>query len=114
MSDMIATLEAEASAEIPFDAGDSEQVNEARKKAGRRKTKERDTLKTLMGYENGRELMYNSVKCLFEGNPVVPQDAFSTYYNLGQEFRARELFKEIVSICPEEFATMMNENRTSK
>lgn len=111
MADIIRQLEAIDNAEIPYDAGDKEQVNEARKKAGRKKVKERETLVTLMQYENGRELMYNSIKCVIDGNPVVPSDAFSTYYNLGQEHRAREIFKEIVKTCPKEFALMLDENK---
>lgn len=104
-------MEAEELDKKPFDASDPEAVNTARKKAGRKKAKERDTLKTLMEYPNGRELMFNSVKCILTGNPMVIGDPHSTYYNLGQEIRARHIFMEIVRTCPEEFALMIEENK---
>lgn len=114
MVDTIRQLEANELEEKPYDAGDEKSVSDARKKSGRKKAKERETLKTLMQYENGRELMFNSIRCLLDGNPVVPGDSLSTYYNLGQEHRAREIFKEIVRVAPKEFAVMIEENSDNK
>ena len=111
MADQIQTMEAEELDKKPFDASDPEAVNNARKKAGRKKAMERDTLKTLMEHENGRKLMFDSVKCILSGNPVIPNEPYATYFNLGQEYRARHIFKEIVRIAPEEFAVMIEENK---
>lgn len=112
--DVLAQLEAADLVEEPYDASDKEAVTDARKRSGRKKVKERETLQTLMQYENGRELMYNSVRCVLEGNPVIPNDPYATYYNLGQEHRAREIFKEIVKVSPKEFAMMIDENKEGK
>jgi hypothetical protein len=104
-------LEAEDLIAKTFDASDAKQVNNARKKAAKEKAEERETLEALMEYPNGRALMFNSVKCILIGSPLTPNDPYSTYFNLGQEHRARELFKEIVKIAPEEFTLMIEENK---
>lgn len=111
MGDPVQELEAEENIEQSFDASDPKAVNEARKKQGRSKKKERDILVALMSHKDGRTLMYNSVKCILEGNPVTAGDINATYYNLGQEHRARELFREIVRLTPPEFALMVEENK---
>lgn len=111
MSQSIQEMEALDGMREEFDASDPQAVNNARKKAARNKTDERNTLKTLMEYPNGRQLMFNSVKCILVGNPLVPGDPHSTYFNLGQEMRARDIFKEIVTVCPNEFALMIEENK---
>lgn len=109
MGDTIRELEAEELAEKPYDASDPEQVNAARKRSGRKVSKERDTLKALLEHENGREFLYASIKCIIDGDPVVPGDSLSTYFNLGQERRARHIFQESVRISPENFAKMIKE-----
>lgn len=114
MADKIQELEAAELPERPFDASDPKQVNEARKKSGRKKVKERETLLTLMQYENGRRFLYDSIKCILDGNPLVPGDPYSTYFNLGQEFRARGIFQEIVRVAPKEFSLMIEETQSEK
>lgn len=111
MTTTIQHLEASENIDKSFDASDKEQVNEARKKSGRKKVKERETLQALMMYENGRKLMFDSIKCILTGSPVVAQDTYSTFFNLGQEHRARHLFKEIVQVSPKEFVLMIEENK---
>lgn len=114
MADKIRSMEAEELPERPFDASSPTEVNEARKKAGRKKVKERETLQTLMQYENGRKFLYESIKCILEGNPLVAGDPYSTYFNLGQEYRARLIFQEIVKVAPQEFALMIEESEDVK
>lgn len=104
-------LEAEENLEKSYNANNPEEVHAARVAAGRKKKAERETLTELMKYPNGRELLYNSIYVFLYGNPVVPGDPNSTYYNLGQEQRARDLFKEIVAVAPEDFVKMMEENQ---
>lgn len=103
-------LEAEENLGQSFDANDPDQVNKKRVEAGRKKKAERETLAELMKYSNGRELLYNSIYPYLFGNPLVPGDPYSTYYNLGQEQRSRELFKEIIRVSPDDFTKMMEEN----
>lgn len=114
MVDRAAVLEAEENIEGAYDASDPEQVKTARKKERSKKRMERETLQTMMQYENGREFLYNSIKCILDGDPVVPGDPYSTYFNLGQEKRARDIFKEMVKVSPKEFALMIEENANNK
>lgn len=109
--DPITEEEARELAEKPFNASDEKDVNEARKRSGRKKKRQREILKVMMGNEDGRTLMFDFVRCVIEGDPMVPGDQYSTYYNLGQERKARALFREIVKICPEEFVKMMKEQK---
>ncbi len=48
MTDTVKELESKELAEVPYDAGDPKQVNEARKKAGRRK-------KLTLGYKMNQQ-----------------------------------------------------------
>lgn len=114
MADKVRELEAEETPERPFDASDPKQVNTARKKHARKKVEERETLRTLMQYENGRRFIYDSIKCILDGNPVIPGDPHSTYFNLGQEYRARGIFQEVVKVAPKEFALMIEEMKIEK
>lgn len=107
--DPIDDLEATENLGKTYDAADPKQVNDARTKAGRGKKKERQVIAALMQHEDGRKVLFDSVRCLLEGNPLVPGDPYSTYFNLGQEHRARELFKEILKVAPENFIVMMKE-----
>lgn len=110
MTKTVETLEAEDLAEKPYDASDPKQVNEARKKGGRKKKREREFLHTMMQHPDGRFLMYDMVRCVVEGNPMVPGDPHSTYFNLGQEYKARALFREIAKISPDQLVLMLQEN----
>lgn len=110
MANPIQTLQAQEEAEKPYDASDPKQVNEARKKAGRGKKKEREVVAALMQHPDGRKVLYDSTMLVLERNPVVPGDPYSTYYNLGQEQRAKDLFREIIKVAPKEFIIMMEEH----
>ncbi len=94
----------------PYDSSDPESVANARKKLGRDKKKERDIVAALMSHPDGRTLLFNSVKCIFTGQPYVFDNINATFFNLGQEFRARGLFQEIIKLSPKDFITMMEEH----
>lgn len=109
MADIIQQLEAAEAIEKPFDASDPKQVNEARKRAGRGKKKEREVVAALMQHPDGRKVLYDSTVLVLQGNPVVTGDPYSTYFNLGQEHRAKALFLEIIKVAPQDFIKMMDE-----
>ncbi len=113
MVDTVRQLEAEEVVEKAYDASDPKQVNEARKKEGRLKRTERELTQAMMSHVNGRFFLYNLVKCVVEGDPLSIGDPHATYYNLGQERKARELFKEMIKIDPEGFTEMLQENMPS-
>jgi len=70
LTDAIARFEAERMAEKPYDSSDEQQVNNARKAAALRESKDLETLRALMLHENGRSLVFDMVKCCFNGNPI--------------------------------------------
>lgn len=110
MADRVQQLEAAEVPEQPFDASDPEQVNEARKKSGRKKKEEREDYVSLMETEKGRSFLWKFCAAAVVGDPVVPGDSLSTYYNLGQERKARDLFKELLRVVPARVAEMVEEN----
>ncbi len=104
-------MEAEDNAAEPYDSSDPESVKAARKRSGRIKKKERDILAALMSHPDGRYLMFESIRCILTSStPAVIGDPTATYFNCGQEYRARHLFTEIVRIAPQHFVTMMEEH----
>ncbi len=109
-SSSILELEAQETIEPQYDANDPAQVNEARKKSGRKRAREREQLQKMMSTPDGRAYVFKSIECILVGNPMISGDPYSTYYNLGQEKKARDYFKEVVKICPTEFISMINEN----
>ena len=114
MVDRIATLEAEELAEKPYNAADPTQVAEARKTQGRKKVKDREDYLSLMEHENGRRFLWQFCAVAITGNPVVPGDLYSTYFNLGQESKARAIFTELIRLTPELATKMIQENIDKK
>jgi hypothetical protein len=110
MANKAQQLEAEDAIEKPYDASDKEQVSEARKKAGRKKKEEREDYISLMETERGRKFIWKFCAAAVIGDPVVPGDSLSTYFNLGQERKARELFRELLKVVPALVAKMVEEN----
>lgn len=107
--------EAELIAEKPYDAGDPEQVNQARKRAGRKKRDELDFMKHIMEMQQGRAWMYKLLEdCKCFGSPIVPGDPYFTYHNIGEQNIGKRLLIEINEAAPEEYVLMMREAKTDK
>ncbi len=110
MNQSIEEMEAIEIAEEPYNANDPKQVNEQRRKVGRNKKERRARLIERMKTAGGRLDVFGEIECILKGNPMVSGDPYSTYFNLGQEFIARRIFKEVVKVCPDEFILMMKEH----
>lgn len=110
MPDYIARFQAQREADKPYDSSDPVAVNNARKAAAHREASDLETLKELMRFENGRSLVFDMVKCCFNGNPMVFESAEATAFNLGQEATARRTFYKIIRVCPKEFCEMVDEH----
>lgn len=110
MADRLQELKAQALLETPYDASDPAMVAEAQKKAEDERDYERRSIFELMETQQGRKFMWGSVSCAFFGDPVVPGDSLSTYYNLGMESRARHLMRELLKISSHRFSLMVKEN----
>ncbi len=103
-------IEAEEALQVPYDANDQVSVNEARKKLGRKKKEEQKITVALMSHPDGRTLVFNSIKCILERLPMSFDNINMTYFNLGQEYRAMALFKDVIRLCPKEFVLMLEEH----
>jgi hypothetical protein len=111
MGDTIKELEAAELLETPFDAADPEAVNDARKKAGRRKTKRLEFVKAMMVLEEGRKWLWELMEsCHIHSNPLVPNDTHSTYFNLGEQNIGKRVLSDVQHF-PELYVKMCNENK---
>lgn len=112
MADSLQKLEAseeQKAQETPFNSSEPADVNEKRKKAGRKKKKDREVILALMQHPDGRQMIYDSTFLILHTNPVVAGDSLSTYYNLGMAKKARDLFVDVVKVAPDLFIKMMEE-----
>jgi hypothetical protein len=110
--DYPAIAEAEMVAEKPYDAGDAEQVNEARKKAGRKKREDLDVVHALMQHAKGRMWLYEWLEaCKIFSSPIVPNDTHFTYHNIGEQNIGKRLLQQITEAAPEQYMLMMQEAR---
>lgn len=111
MVDVPLTLEAELLTEKSFDASDKAQVNEARKRAGR-KTKEKfDFIKHMMDSPQGRKYFFDFMEsCAVFSNPLVPQDTHATYYHLGRQSVGKQILSEVQQF-PDLYVLMMQESK---
>lgn len=111
----IRELEALELAETPYDASDPEQVNEARKKSGRRKSKRLEVIKALMTHKDGREWVYE----LLERGHIyttsfTPMDPYATAFKEGERNQANGLLIDVLSAASDEYIVMLKEARESK
>lgn len=93
----------------PYNSSDEQSVNNARKAAVLRESNRLDTMKALMLHENGREVVFDMIKCAIVGNPARIESAEATFYNLGLEAKARQIFYDVIKAAPEEFVMMIQE-----
>lgn len=112
-SKTIAQIEAEDMAEEPYNAAEPEQVNEARKKAGRRKSKRLEVIALLMQHQDGRAWIYELLEdCQMFGNPIVQGDTHATYANIGAANFGKKIWQDIEQAAPDECSLMLKEART--
>lgn len=115
MADNIQKLEAEMEAERPFNAGDPIEVNKARKRASRKNSERLRVIQALMQHEDGRKWIYGLLeRCHIYGNPIVPNDPYLTYANLGEANVGKFIMSDVVAAAPEEYLQMCKEARESK
>lgn len=96
MTDIPREAEANALIEQTFDASDPLQVNNARKKAGRKKREDLDFIQGVMSLAQGRKWVYEFLKeCDVYGNPIVQGDTHATYFNLGKRNIGQLLLQDV-------------------
>lgn len=106
--------EALEGAEKPYDSSDPASVNDARKGAGRKKRARLEFVKAMLDLPEGRKWLWELMeKCYIFGNPVIANDPYATYFNLGQQNVGKLLLQDSQQF-PEEYAKMCNEARNRK
>jgi len=112
MSYRPAELEAEMMAAQPYNAADPKQVNEARKKAARRKKKMAEVTKAIMSTPEGRMWMMDVLEsCKVFGNPIVAGDPHFTYHNIGEQNIGKKLLQDVNDAAIDEYVMMIKEAR---
>jgi len=110
MADPAAIAEAEKVLERPYNADDPKQVNEARKRAGRRDRERLSVLGGLMDLKDGRAWMYSILEACHAFQPsFVPNDPYSTAFKEGERNIALRLLADIMAIAPDRYVDMMKE-----
>lgn len=96
MANIPAQLEAAENLEQPYDAGDAEQVKNARKKTGRNRRARLEFVEAVMEQPQGRKYFWELLeKCFIHGNPVVQGDPHATYFNLGQQNVGKLILQDV-------------------
>ena len=112
MADIPEEIEAEATTVVEsYDAGDPKQVNQARKRAGRRKKEELDFVEAMMKLPQGRKWLWELMEdCCIFGDPIVPRDLLSTGANIGKQDIGKKILANATKF-PELYMKMCAESR---
>lgn len=110
MADRIREIEAEQEVEKPYDASDSKQVNNARKKAARKMSDRLRMVEGIMTLKEGRKWLFDFMQsCDMFGNALVQGDAYGTHFRLGQQDAAKRILLDCIAASPELYVQMMKE-----
>jgi hypothetical protein len=102
---------------LPYDSGDPAQVNEERRKAGRRDKKRLVVVKALLQHKDGRQWVYEMLEsCHILGNPVELDatqrvDTHLTMFHLGEQNIGKRLLIDVEEASPESYILMRQEAR---
>ena len=110
MADKIQQLEAEEQPEKPFDASDPKQVNEARIKAGRAKTKRLRALEAIMELKETRRWMNDILVACHIFEPSFREGSSDgTAFREGERNVGNRLLADIMEACPDKYLVMLKE-----
>ncbi len=109
----IAAIEAEQ--ETTYDSSDPEQVNEARKKSGRRKRANLDFVKAILTVPEGREWLYRLLlACDVFRQPWTRGDPDGTAFRCGKLDVGYQLLADAEKADPDGFNLMRKEGKEKK
>lgn len=95
--------------EKPYNASDPVQVNQARKKAGRKKKASLRVIQALMENEEGRAWIWEELtECFINEEPMVVGDVYQTYRNLGIQSRGKKMLSQAMQF-PDLYMLMVSE-----
>ena len=94
-----------------YDAGDPDQVNLARRKAGRVAKDKRDFIAKVMADKAGRAWMWELLTlCGVMRSSFIAGDPHATSFNEGQRNVGLRIMASIMSAAPEQYETMVKES----
>lgn len=110
MTDHPAIAEIVAQQETTYDSSDPEQVNEARKKSGRRKRANLDFVKAILELSEGREWLYRLLlACDAFRQPWVHGNSEATAFRCGKLDVGYQLLADAKKADFEKFCLMLKE-----
>ena len=96
--------------DAPYDAGDPDAVNTARKKSGRRRAERLRVVEAIRKLPDGRSWMYGLLeRCHIYHTSFVQGDAHATSFKEGERNVGLMLVADIMSACPEQYPVMCRE-----
>ena len=101
---------AEEAEERDYDAGDPEQVNKARKKAGRNKAEKLRVVEGIMSVPEGRKWLYEILKRCHVFSTPFQNDPYATAFNCGEQNIGQMLLADIVAAAEDQYVVMCREN----
>lgn len=109
MADIPAIAEEESITEKAYDASDEAEVSKARKNGGRNRRARLEFIQAMMELPEGRKWLWGLLeKCFVFGNPVVQNDPYGTYFNLGQQNIGKIVLQDVQAFS-ELYVKMVNE-----
>ena len=108
-------MENENEEQLVYDASDPQQVNNARKKAGRVKYQSEHVVKTILSTPEGRTWMYELLTlCSTFTHSHSAGDSHSTAFNCGRQSIGHALLAYVMAASPEKYPIMCSENGLKK
>lgn len=113
MADAIREAEAKLSQEKPYNAADEKSVNEARKRAGRKKIEDLNIIKAMMDLLEGRKYLYELMEaCHIFGNCFYGEEPNKTAFSLGERNVGLRVLAHIMESAPDLYTQMCKENKS--
>lgn len=95
----------------PYDAGDAEQVNEARKTSGRKTKAKHEIVRKMMQDPSGRAFFFEELSACHIFSPSFAPDTHVMAFKEGERNRGLKLLSDIMASSSDLYLTMMSENK---
>lgn len=112
MVDYVATTQAELEQTEAYDTGDKEQVNNSRKKTARLQADRLEFVRASMSFPQGRAWFHDLLfRTKLFSSPFISGDPCLTAFRCGEQNIGLQVLADIQDAAPEEYITMISENR---
>lgn len=97
-----------------YDSADPAQVNQARRKAGRRRAARLQFVKAMMDVAEGRAWIYGHLeRCHIFATPFMQGDPHATSFRCGEHNIGLRLLADIMDAAPDEYVLMVKEGKAN-